>query len=137
MKLDFGFLADYASPGHNNKLTIIGVFELVHDMLGQVPIPLPPCYLVARFSASVVEGSSHHLRMRVMDADGNEILPPGEVELTFQPQGPGRQMLANFAAALFGARVPARGDYHISLFVDGSHVGDVPFYVVAPPGQGG
>lgn len=130
MRLDFGFLADYAAPGNNGKLTIIGIFDIVYDQQGKGKVPLPLCYLVLKFSASIVEGSEHKLRIRLSDADGKDQIKPLEVNLAFQPQGPGRPMASHFVMALAGLTVPSQGEYNFAVFVDGGHIADVPLYVV-------
>ena len=137
MVFKYGLLADYAGEAASHKAMIIGIFDVVYDVLGQRPIPIPQCYLVASFDAHVTEGSVHRLEIRFTNADGSDVIPPLRMdEFRFQSSGPGRPLRGNLIAAMNGLRVPELGDYSFHLLMDGHHMGMVPLYVVPQRPQG-
>src|SRR5947207_8108854 len=61
MELKFALLADYATADAAGKLTIVGVFGVVNDVVRVTPIPLPQFWIVAVFNAHVAEGTEHEV----------------------------------------------------------------------------
>jgi hypothetical protein len=130
MKQRFAFLADYAGLGNQGKLIIVGTFDTVHDRQGIRPIPVPPCYLIASFEASIVEGTQHSFQVALNDEDGQPVLDqPVSIPLPFRPQGPGRPFVANAIVHSPDLSVPELGEYRFDLRIDGAHIGDVPLFV--------
>lgn len=135
MQLRFAHLADYAAADAAGKLTIVGVFDIVWDQLKERPIPFPPCYLVAAFASSLIEGAEHDLEIRFADADETPVIDTIKAKLQLQPFGPGyplrAQVLIGFGPGAL--KVPDLGDYHFRFFVDGNEIGDIPVSVLEPP----
>ncbi len=135
MHLRFAHLADYAAADASGKLTVVGSFDIVWDQLKKRPIPLPPCYLVASFAASLAEGSEHDLEIRLVDADESPIMESIRGKMQFRPFGPGYPLRTNVLIG-FGPEtlhVPELGDYHFRFLVDGELVGELPVSVLEPP----
>lgn len=135
MDLRFAHLADYAAADASGKLTVVGVFDVIWDRAHQRPIPFPPCYLVAEFAASVVEGSEHSLEIQLVDADEKQVIEPLRGNLKFRPFGPGYPLRSKVLLA-FGPgalKVPEPGDYHFRFLSDSSEVGRIPVSVLDPP----
>jgi hypothetical protein len=132
VKLRFGTLCDYAGDGANGKLLIVNVFDTVWDNLKVRPVPFPPCYLVALFEASIVEGSQRPLTVRFQTADGNDVLPPVTIPLRLVPQGPGRLSKGNLAIGLMPFSVPDLGEYVFAFYSDQDQLGTVDVYVQEP-----
>jgi hypothetical protein len=136
MEFRFGTLADYAAPGQLNKLMIIGIFDTIYDRVGTRPIQFPPCSLVLMFTAHPTEGTEHRLELHFQNADGAELAPAVNGVLRFVPQGPGRELVANFIGMMPVFVAPDRGVYSFEVLVDGRHMGSVPVFVQeAPPGM--
>lgn len=131
MELRFAHLADYAAADPTGKITLVGIFDLVWDHLKARPVPFPPCYLVASFAASLVEGSGHDLEIKLVDADEKPVAPTLKARLDFGTSGPGNPLRAQVVMG-FGPgalRVPEPGDYAITFIVDGKPQGTVPVSV--------
>jgi len=137
MELRFAHLADYASADASGKLTVVGIFDIVWDRAGARPIMFPPCYLLAKFEASVAEGAEHEIDIALVDDDekahGNII----KGALEFRTHGVGHpaqsHLLIGFGPGLL--TVPELGDYHFRFKVDGKDVGAVRVSALAPPTQ--
>lgn len=128
-------LADYASNDAVGKHTIVGVWDVVYDMLGARPIPLPMCYLVAAVQCHVAEGSKHELEIRLRHDEGSktEAFNTVKMEVALQTAGPGQPMRGALNLFIPQIAVPDLGDYAFEFFVDGKAVDRVPFTVVKPP----
>jgi hypothetical protein len=134
MELRFALLADYAAADASGKLTVVGSFDIVWDMMKQRPIPFPPCHLVAAFVASLIEGAEHDLEIKLVDADENPVAESITGKLQFRPFGPGYPLKSNVIIG-FGPgalTVPEVGDYHFQFLVDGKQLGDIPVAVLEP-----
>jgi hypothetical protein len=126
VELVYAHLADYAATGDRGKLTIVGIFEAI-QATAQRPIVPPPFFIVGTFRAHLPEGTEHKLEVRLVDADGKQVLN-GEMPLKFFVNSR-KQLEATFTIGLFGVNIPDTGDYAFHLFVDGQHKGLLPFYV--------
>lgn len=136
MELRFAHLADYATvDSGNGKLTLVGVFDVVWDMLQQRPIPFPLCFLVASFSASIAQGTEHQLEIELVDADEKAVHRSHPLPILFRPYGPGYPLRAQLAVPIppGAISVPELGDYRFRFLIDGSEVGDLPVLVIEPP----
>jgi len=134
MELRFALLADYAAADATGKLTVVGSFDIVWDVIKQRPVPFPPCYLVAAFVASLVEGTEHDLEIKLVDADEEAVAQSITGKLKFQPFGPGYPLRSNVIIG-FGPgalTVPELGDYHFQFLVDGKQHGEIPVAVLEP-----
>ena len=137
MKLRFAHLADYAATDSGGKLTLVGAFDVIWDVLKARPIQFPACYLVVSLEASIAEGAEHELHIRLVDDDeqqhGNGIV--GRFRL--RAQGPGHparaHLIFGFPAGVI--QVPAPGDYYFRVDVDGSPVDQLLISVLEPAKQ--
>jgi len=135
MELRYAVMCDFFTQGHRGKTTIVNTFDTVYHVDPSKPIVLPRCFLVASFDASVAEGSSHKLTVRLLNADGDDVMPlVADIPLTFTPRGPGYPLRADFYVELVNIRLPDVGDYDFELVVSGTRLGRVGFYVVRPAG---
>jgi hypothetical protein len=132
VKLQYAHLADYAANGAGGKLTIVHVFEIVYGKAEDGPVQIPPCYLVAAFTASLSEGSEHQVSITLVDADEKPLDYAMEAQLPFVPMGPGYPLRAKMVIG-FGAgalSVPSYGDYAFTFRVNGTEIGRLPFAVI-------
>lgn len=138
MKLRYAVLADYAASDPSGKHTIVGIFEMVYDVLGTKPVPMPPCYIAAAITANAAEGTAHRLQIRLRrdsPGDMSEVVPALEMPFQMAPSGPGQPLRGGLNLFIPNMRVPERGDYAFELVVDGKSLGRIPFRVVAPPNE--
>lgn len=127
MELKFGLLADYASVAERGKLVIAGEFDQINAQTA--PVTWPLMFLVARFEASITEGSKHRLRLDTRDADGRQVIPAIEGDIGFVPRGPGRPLRGQIIMRLEGLQFPRAGDYSFNLLVDGRELGTVGLFL--------
>lgn len=75
--------------------------------------------------------ASHQLEIRFWNADGNDFLPPLQLELA-RIEVPvdhpaGWEVPVLLSVNLQGAMIPDEGDYSLEILVDGRHLGSLPF----------
>ncbi|MFQ5934284.1 MAG: hypothetical protein ACE5KI_06550 [Dehalococcoidia bacterium] len=137
MDVNFAFLCDYAEAA--GKITAVGVgFDTIHAR--SVPTTHPLFYAVIQLRFSTVELGEKRFGVRVIDADGHDIVPPldGSINVT-PPPGGYTYKTHNIALALHGVRFPSFGDYSVRWLVEGNEVKSVPLKIVeqpAPPTTG-
>lgn len=134
MKLIYGTLCDYAGPGANGKLIIVGAYDTVTDNAHLRPIPFPPSYLLAIFEAHLAEGSPIPLSIKFQNQEGKDILAaPISLPINFAMQGKGRPTRGTLIINLPQFKVPEQDTYAFEFFARDNHIGSVQVYVQEPP----
>ncbi|MBI3321714.1 MAG: hypothetical protein HYZ91_05550 [Candidatus Omnitrophica bacterium] len=130
MKLDFAFLADAANVSQGKFYVLGGGFDRI--LAPSVPATHSYMTLLMRFALEPSElEKPHNLEVRLLDADGrkvhvvqNEFIARRQSESeSWRPHG------HIFTLNLVTAKFEAFGDYSLEIFVDGSHLGNVPLSV--------
>lgn len=129
MELVYAHLCDYALVDQSNKVSIVGVFDVLHGPPGAVT-PLPPCFLVASFTAPVTEGASHNVQLAFVDEDGRELVSRVTIPLRFVPSGPARPLGATLLARLGGIPFPKPGTYQVEFHAQSRRIGYVQVHVI-------
>ena len=130
MDLDFAFLADYAVQ--DGKVTAVGIgFNTIHAP--DIPWVHPQMAVVVRLRASVAETGAKKCSLRMIDADGQDVIPAAEMELTFQPPQEGTESTNTLVANINNLEFPHHGSYAVHVVVDGHEMARVPFRVAPPP----
>jgi hypothetical protein len=135
MRLRFAHLADFAGPGHQGKLVVVGIFNRIYDRQKIRPIPFPPFYLVAVFEASLAEGSEHQVKVTIVNADERPTGFEMGGNLSFYTTGEGQPLHAVLLTG-FGpqvVKVPELGDFAFVFEVDGTVVGRTDFSAIPAP----
>lgn len=131
MEVDFSFLCDYAdNPG---KLYALGIgIDTIYT--AAVPTVHPVMYAVARLRFSGVEAGDKPIGVRLLDADGNNLVPPIDANVTVEspPQGHTERTLT-IALALHGVRFERYGLYAVVWMLQGNEIKRIPFRVSTPP----
>jgi hypothetical protein len=144
MQLRILVFAEFAAVTSDGKLVIAGVIDgaEIRSFPGAPPrnptdpFPLPRMALVAKLVASIAEGLTHSIAMRVRHEDGAELGPFSFGDFSFKVNPVGRPMEHQLIVTIPGMTVPVAGDYEFELLVDGEPLGSTPFYVTdltAPP----
>jgi hypothetical protein len=134
MRMRYGMLADYHTPGHRGKQVIVGIWDTVFVVNPAEKVMLPHCYLVARLDAGAIEGSEHLIEIRLVDGDGSPVIQdPPKVPIKLRARGPDYPLGGTLAIELAGIELPGLGDYQFEFYKEGECVGQVDFYVVQPP----
>jgi hypothetical protein len=131
MERQFAFVCDYAVQ--DNKLHAIGIgWETIYA--ATLPWIHPTMCFVAGLRGSIAEVGTKTVSLRLIDADGEDVVPPINHQLSFevkQPQLEGDiRIVLNFANVQF----KKYGPYAIHLVVQGHEMGSVSFHVSEIPG---
>lgn len=125
IEMRFGLLADHVSETREGKLNIMGEFNSFATA-AEFPLQTPPFFLIARFAASVAEGSDHTLDVLLVHEDGKTIASLLGLPFRFFVIMPGHPMKGQFQIQMVGVTFPAPGDYTFRLVVDGKTRGEIP-----------
>lgn len=137
MNLRLLVFAEYAAIGQDGKLVIAGITDgLMVNRGPNVPtdgpsrILVPKTYLVAIIEASLADGLTHALALRLIDGNGQalpELVEIGQHNFTINKFG--RPMQLRLVVEMNGLQLPGPDDYVFQLVVDGEEVGEAPYYV--------
>jgi hypothetical protein len=126
MHLDFAVVADYALVDQAGKISVLGIFQ--HIWVQQFPAMHPRLHLVLRLKGRRTEIGEHPVRIRLVDADGAEILG-GECTVTFAEPPAGVTDIEAAAILVFDVPFPHAGDYHFDITIDEERKATVPLAV--------
>ena len=128
----FAFLCDYADQS-SGKLTAVGIgIDTIYAMA--VPASHPFIYGVLGMRFNIVEVGPKRLGVRIIDADGNNIVPALDVSANVDNPPPGyTNRNLRVAIGLRDLLFPRFGDYAVSFLVEGQEVARVPVKVAQPP----
>lgn len=134
MKLVSVLLADAVNETADGRMNLLGA-GLTHINALNFPAAGSLC-VVTRFEIASSEwiGSNHRLSLRVMDEDGQDLLPNGRLEMNFDLQptqrGVDRESFFNQVLRLEGFSIPKPGRYRVVILMDGHEVGSAPITAV-------
>ena len=131
MHLRYGFIADHITPGHANKKTVIGIFDLV--VAPAFPIKHKTLSLLVRVEGSRLEAGAHRLAIELIDADGQRLGKSQEIRFELKIEGrayPDAPLGWEFVMEIPDLVLPQAGAYEFTIKVDGRHLGSVPLYAV-------
>ena len=99
------------------------------------PLTVATLTLVLRVEANPVETGPHRLGIRLVDADGRQLMAPPDAEFEV---GLGRRFV-NFLMEVANLRFPSPGSYSFEVRIDGQHCRSWPLELIevkgARPGQ--
>ena len=127
MDVDFAFLADYAMES-GGKLNALG---LGIDTLYAASLPAthPVMTLAARIRYSSAEAGDKELSVRMVDADGKNVIPPIDRGLSLgAPEG--LTGTAQIVIQLLGVRFEAFGQYAVQLAIGGQSIANINLSVI-------
>jgi hypothetical protein len=133
MDVDFAFICDYADV--STKINALGIgFDTV--FLPQLPGVHRGFHLVLQLRASIVEAGQKELAIRVIDADGNNIIPPITGQFTVPVQEGAVEGVGRLAVALQNLEFLRQGAHSLHIVVQGQEMVRIPFNVVTAPTTG-
>ena len=128
----YGLLADYATVGAGQKLTIVHTFEHFTPQPDRIGQPIAMGFLVARIEGSIADAGNHTFRIRIHDGDENALAAEVLLEdFALGVTGPGSPLANTLLLPLGPVPMPPIGEYNFVLSVDEHEVGRVPFHVLA------
>jgi hypothetical protein len=131
MTLDFAFVCDYADSV--GKLSALGIgFDTI--FAGNIPCVHPNFHLVMQLRASVAEVGRKDVEVRLIDADGKDVVPPlsGPMEVPQPPPG-ALDTQSRLVVGFAGTQFPAYGQYALHVIVQGNEMVRIPIRVAQPP----
>jgi hypothetical protein len=132
MNVRLAVLADAANISSDNKLNILGVFGLVNAFA--VPVQYPHMTVVLQLTASPGEkGTSHVLRLVVVDDDGKPVIRPAEMQVTVPDNLPGPDVDFNVLTNIVGVQLNKFGEYRVDVLIDGQSKAQLRFRLQAVP----
>lgn len=127
MEVTLALLADAANVSQEGKLNILGSFANINAV--DFPARHPEMQLVLRFEASPAEADSKkNLEVKIMDEDGQQVAGFGG-EIPLPSAQSGKRIRIQTVMRIVDAVFPKRGDYTVTVLIDGDTKAEVPFSV--------
>jgi hypothetical protein len=133
METEFAFICDYAQQ--ESKLNAIGIgWDTI--VAPDLPVRHTIMTFVARLRGSVAEVGVKDVTLRIIDADGQDVIAPVEQQMPFNVQSPALFGFLNVVVQLGGLEFKTYGAYAIHLLLSGNELARVAFQVSPPPATG-
>jgi hypothetical protein len=136
LEVNFAFLCDYADQS-GAKMSAIGIgFDTIYAV--KVPAMHPLFFSVISLKFSSTEVGQKRIGMRLINEDGQNIIPPMDMTINVSPPPPGFLYRSQrIALALQGVKFEKYGDHTVSWLVEGQEVKTVNLKVTEPPKRPG
>ena len=128
LRVDFAVVADYALIDQHGKLSVLGIFQ--HVWVEQFPAVHPRTHLVVRVRGRRTEIGVHAIRIRFMDAAGQELLG-GEGTVQFGEPPAGVTEVEAGAVLVFDVPLPGPGGYAFEIVLGDGPATRVPLTAAA------
>jgi len=130
MKVEMFVLCDAATE-HMGKMNILGTFDSIHAR--QVPATHPLCAVAIRLRFERHERGDHRLRVNLIDADGQLVVPSLDAGLQVKFADDVSSYAINLILNLQGIRFTRFGEYSADLILDGQPVASLPLFIRQVP----
>jgi len=132
--VDFAFVCDYAESG--NKISALGIgFDTIYAP--QVPCVHPNFHLVAQIRASKAEVGDKEITIRLIDADGKDVVPVLNGTLNIPPPAAGSiESTGRLVVGFAGVKFPKYSQYTLHVAVQGHEMVRIHLRVARPPRTG-
>lgn len=131
MECEFAFLCDFAEQ--DRKLHAVGIgWETIQA--ANLPHRQPNMGIVARLRGSVAEAGTKDVSVRLIDADGEDVIPAINQKLKFEPRG--IEGHVNLVVQLTNVQFKSHGAYAVYVTVGGEQKARLSFNVAEPRAQG-
>lgn len=126
MKIEVFALCD-AATDYFGKLNMLGAFDSI--WVKHMPAQHPHCAVALRIRFNPIEEGEHKLKINVVDADGQLLMPSMEGNLTIKMPPKSDSVVANVVLNIQGLKFAKFGNYSIDLAVDGRQEAALPLQV--------
>ena len=131
MDADFAFICDWADAGGKLHALGIGIDTIFAPSM---PVTHPTFHFVAQLHYSIVESGARDIEIRLMDRDGNDVVPAIRSRVNVPAPSYGfvegtHRVVVGFTNVTF----PAYGSYAVHLSVDGEEMCSVALQLAPPP----
>ena len=125
MDLEIFAICDAATASGNEKLNVLGVFDLIQSPTE--PIVYPSCNLAIRIRFNKSEaGKAKAVRISVVDTDKNEVFPALAANVEVPVPRHSSSSIVQIVAGIIPLKLPRFGEYQIDLAIDGQVVKSLP-----------
>jgi len=133
MDVQIASLCDSAQD-YGGKLCLIGAFDTI--LVRQFPAQHPFCSIALRMIFRDTDEGKHTLRVNLIDADGQSLLP--KVEQSLEIRLPESQFFAtqNFVFNLQGMRFEKPGQYSFDITLNAKMIARIPLQVLRMQAEG-
>jgi len=132
--VNFAFLCDAAELGQHGKISALGI-GIQNFYIADLDQPGPPFVFVCHLAGSSTEVGTKKAAVHLIDADGNELVPPMQCELNVAKPNAGNRWGTGLLMQYNGVKYPRYGAYAVSMVVDGHELVNLPFTVAPPPSR--
>lgn len=130
VEVEFAFICDYAEQ--DRKLHAVGIgWDTIFAQ--QVPTRHPQMTFAAKLIGSVAEAGSKDFSLRLIDADGEDVIPPITGQFPFEVKPGQLEAAANIVLNMGGVEFKKYGAHAMHLVVQGLQMKVVRFAVAPPP----
>ncbi|MDP4264083.1 MAG: hypothetical protein Q8941_16265 [Bacteroidota bacterium] len=126
MEIEIFTLSDFAQD-NQSKLTIVGTFDSIQAK--QFPCVHPSCSIATRLRFSAKESGNHEFKLRLIDANGKEMIQPIEGNIHISPPNNGQLTSINIVANFAQLKFDKPGRYSFELFIDGEWKSGLPLFL--------
>ena len=134
MRCAYSFLCDFAQES-GGKIHALGIgWTDIHAP--SVPATHPQLSFVASLHGTIAEAGTKRVELRLIDADGADVMPRLEASLEFAVNAPATEGRMNLIFNLNGIEFPRYGQYAFHLVVQGNEMAQERFNVREPPATG-
>jgi hypothetical protein len=127
VECEFAFLCDFAEQ--DRKLHAVGIgWETIQA--ANLPHRQPNMGIVARLRGSVAEAGTKDVAVRLIDADGEDVIPAINQKLKFEPRG--IEGHVNLVVQLTNVSFKSHGSYAVYVTVGGEQKARLSFSVAEP-----
>lgn len=124
MECEFAFLCDFVEQ--DRKIHALGIgWETIQAH--SLPHRQAFMGIVARFRGSIAEAGQKHFSVRLIDADGRDVIAPIQKQVNFEP--PGAEGFVNLAVQLSNVQFKEYGSYAAYVVLGGEQKAHLPFKV--------
>jgi hypothetical protein len=135
LNVKLAVLADYADTTSQGKLVICGLFDKL--FAPQIPYTHPRMFLALQISAHPGEPSHHRITVRMVNPDGQPIIPEVRGEFDVGETSDNDPRGLQFVMGLEGVKFEMMGDHALDVFIDDRHEERVLLVVVSTPEHAG
>lgn len=130
MDVDFAFICDYADV--TGKINALGIgFDTIYAR--KEPARHPIFYVVAQLRASIAEAGTKDIEIRLIDADGADVIPPAKGSFEVPAPKGATETKGRIAMAFHNVQFPRYGLYSFHLTIQGREMVRIPLRITPPP----
>lgn len=126
MEIEVFTLADFAQD-NNSKLTIVGTFDAIQAR--QFPVAHPACSIACRLRFGAKEAGEHDFRLRLIDAEGKELIQAVEGNISIGTPPNGQFSSVNIVINFNQLKFEKPGRYSFELYIDGDWTSGLPLFL--------